>query len=638
MLSSALLISQSSQGQMTGSQSNDLTRKFSQAIIFKEISKIESYIKEQPELVNAELPGEDTPLIAAARWQDEKAAEILLAHGADVNATGQRGETALHLAAIHDDASLVRLLLRHKADPNAANSDDYTPIMSAKSLEVFKQLVAYGADIHIQTRFGDTALTRAVESKTGTNVVRFLLEEGADVTGSPTLCTAVDFGGDTNVTKLLIPYFRKSKSSDAPKSFAELLGYLIRRDNVNEVLAILDASLGLEASPLHKAVRDGDYMAVREMLTSTPAGVDERDFFGWTPLHIAIIAKRSELAKLLLAAGANVNTLDGIDNTPLLWAAYLGRSDIAETLVRHKALLNLGGNDGNTPLKTVIQHGFTPIATMLITNGADVNEAAPLHVAAARENVEVVKLLLDHGANPNATEGNYSDVRSALDIAVTGDSPAIVRLLIANGAKLTTQMQTFNGGGTTLFHLWAGRSTRMSAISHVPPVTTKGNPEIADMLLAKGCDFNAKDGDGLTPLHIAVGRWFFRYEVIPGHTNREFQLSDDYVMKDFGKEPTLWLLDHHADVNAKDNEGKTPLHLIVTTGNLKTIQCLLDHKADVNATDNGGKTPLALFEDMKIQEEKYGHGWIFQVDVKAVEKILLENGAKGPILSQYPGQ
>jgi hypothetical protein len=56
----------------------------------------------------------------------------------------------------------------------------------------------------------------------------------------------------------------------------------------------------------------------------------------------------------------------------------------------------------------------------------------------------------------------------------------------------------------------------------------------------------------------------------------------------------------------------------------------------VNATDKDGKTPLALLEDMKIKEYQWPNSE--PIDFKAVEILLLEHGAKGPILSPKPSQ
>jgi ankyrin repeat protein len=52
------------------------------------------------------------------------------------------------------------------------------------------------------------------------------------------------------------------------------------------------------------------------------------------------------------------------------------------------------------------------------------------------------------------------------------------------------------------------------------------------------------------------------------------------------------LCEHHADVNAKDNSGLSPMHYCVQTINRDAAICLLNHKADINASDAKGRTPL----------------------------------------------
>ena len=315
---------------------------------------------------------------------------------------------------------------------------------------------------------------------------------------------------------------------------------------------------------------------------------------------------KTQIAEMLISNNATLDAQDDISNTPLLWAAYFGYADMVALLLHHKANMdiqgntvfnsgNFGGND--TPLDLAIEQGFAPIAAMLITNGANLGSHkfysdTPLHLATSKENVELMKLLIAQGANVNArSQASWTMPLTCLDIAVRDNSPEAVSLLIANGASIQTQQRTHSWTNTTLFHLWAEGS---------------GNTNIADQLLAAGCDPNAKNGDGQTPLHIAVG----------------------------SKEKSLWLLNHKVDVNAKDNNGQTPLHLIVTSGNTNAIQLLLDFKADVNATDNKSKTPLTLLENLKLNQFHSGRGT--RIDFKAVENLLLKNGAKGPVLTPDP--
>ena len=96
----------------------------------------------------------------------------------------------------------------------------------------------------------------------------------------------------------------------------------------------------------------------------------------------------------------------------------------------------------------------------------------------------------------------------------------------------------------------------------------KGHKEITELLIAKGADVNAKEEDGWTPLHYAV------YE---GY-----------------KEIAELLIAKGADVNAKEEDGWTPLHDAATK---EIAELLIDNGADVNAKDGTGSTALDTAEE-----------------------------------------
>jgi cytohesin len=622
--------------QLGRSQQQKFSGDFDFALMSGNVEEVRQFIQRDPKFITQNPHGAMTPLVEAAQLGKYEMVELFVTNNADINAHGVWGYTALHFAASRGDAKMVEFLVKHKADVNARSNDGLTPIILAiRSAEVIKLLLANGADINAHGG-RNTALSQAVGNpqSVGAGVVELLLTNGADVTISEDegFFQAVLFHDDTNVIKLLVPYYANSTNPAAQKLLRGALEIALDRNRTKMASAILSASIQLQTNLLQKAVAIGNVAAIRSLLATNPTSVNNRDFLGWTPLHLAALSGQTAIAETLLSNQADVDSQDDIGNTPLHWAAFFGHSDLVELFLRHKANMDVKGNtefntlgDGeDTPLDFAIQQEFTSIATMLITNGANLGPhkfygETPLHIATSKENVELIKFLLAHGANVNALRGaNYK--QSPLDIAVGGDSPEAVRLLIANGASLQTRMQTHSGGSTTLFHLWANT----------------GNTNIADQLLDTGCGVNAKDGDGQTPLHIAVGQWHFTYKADPNITNTNRKWPSDFIMEDSGKEATLWLLNHKADLNAKDKNGQTPLHLVVTRGNIKAIQCLLDYKADVNATDINGKTPLALLEDLKIREERNPHG--MTVDFKAVENLLLEHGAKGPVLSPKPSQ
>jgi uncharacterized protein len=119
-------------------------------------------------------------------------------------------------------------------------------------------------------------------------------------------------------------------------------------------------------------------------------------------------------------------------------------------------------------------------------------------------------------------------------------------------------------------------------------VAGQDEPEIAELLIARGANVSAQNDEGMTPLHIA------QYASIIGV-----------------------LIKHGADVNAKANNGWTPLHVQSQegedTGALETMEALLAVKADPNIKDKNGNTPLT-FARQRQEPEKI--------------EMLLANGAK----------
>ena len=137
---------------------------------------------------------------------------LLLEHGADPNASiGYSQDTPLHMTA---DPLIAALLIAHGSDVNAQNRDGEMPLTIANSVEIFTLPVASGADINASGRGGWPPLHSAVYGFQDAELVKLLLERGADI-------NAISAAGETacDAAKVAIG---DRQPSDSPSAMAEM--------------------------------------------------------------------------------------------------------------------------------------------------------------------------------------------------------------------------------------------------------------------------------------------------------------------------------------------------------------------------------------------------------------------------------
>jgi len=204
----------------------------------------------------------------------------------------------------------------------------------------------------------------------------------------------------------------------------------------------------------------------------------------------------------------------------------------------------------------------------------------PLNIKEAIEmnDTNAVKRLINDGFDINMSTGNINE--TPLFLASVCRRPDMVKLLLELGANpLAT-----NKWGETSFH-------RAVAL---------GNKKVAEILLAKGSKYDIKDAFGRTPLYVAakeaqeeMALWLLELGADPNIMSKNSSESILFNAANRG-EPKLIraLIDSGARIEGKGPRGKTPLHMLVFHGDLENIKLLINKGADVNATDSIGQTPI----------------------------------------------
>ena len=416
----------------------------------------------------------------------------------DVNARQTDGSTALLWAVYKGDADQVRTLLKAGADASIANEFGATPLSEAArtgNTQILAMLLKAGADPKAVNQEGETALHEV--ARTGNiESARLLLKAGAHVDAREKWGqqTPLHWAASQNQPEMI--RFLVSHGADVDARAAV-------RDWQRRVTAEgrpKDMNRG-GFTPLLFAARDGFVDSVQALLQGK-ADINQPDPDGTTPLLLTLINGHWDTAKLLIDSGANVNDWDFWGQSPLYIAVdmnilpagfrvELPTTDAANGVEVIKMLLARGANP-NVQLKL-----RPPYRNAVQDRGADatlVTGATPLMRAATGGDVEVVKLLLDTGAMvdlPN--EDNTTPLMAAVSAAGTrgknkteDQALAVVEVLHAAGASVNTADRR----GLTAIHSAAFR----------------GWNKIVTALAGWGANLDAKESDQLTPLDYAMGR------------------------------------------------------------------------------------------------------------------------------------
>ncbi|XP_070184345.1 serine/threonine-protein phosphatase 6 regulatory ankyrin repeat subunit C-like [Littorina saxatilis] len=193
---------------------------------------------------------------------------------------------------------------------------------------------------------------------------------------------------------------------------------------------------------LMNAVKAGDADSLRDLLHRGVSAMSKDDD-GNHPLHQASKCGNVEVARILVAWNADVNAVDFRMHTALHYASSMGHKDVVCFLLKKGADINVAEKDGWTAVHLAASKGHTGILELLITNNATQSNNAvnvptvtgdtPLHVACTSRQLGTVKMLLQSGADPHASD---QDGKTPLHTACFHGCIDIAYVLMQYGASL----------------------------------------------------------------------------------------------------------------------------------------------------------------------------------------------------------
>jgi ankyrin repeat protein len=444
--------------------------------------------------------GADLQGTSALHWaayrEDIEMVRLLIDAGADVIAVNRYEYVPLYFAVGNGDAVMIRALLEAGADPNWVDPTGETLLMSVSrvgKVDAARALVEHGAAIDAgDTEYDQTALMMAVREGS-TEIVGLLLDEGAD----PNAVTRVG------------PEPRWVLPNSQP-GFSFGIGIVRGGSPPRGRRAPIAGGL----APLHYAARDGRLEAAR-LLLDAGAEIDRPNPDDITPLFMAIGSGHADVAHFLIERGADINASDWYGRTPL-WSAVEARNqDIHNGTLEHmvdreplvgliETLLDRGADPNSRTTETFpIRNHVLPITSSL--SWVDFIGQTPFITAALSGDLTVMRMLLDHGADPHIE-------------TLEGTSA----LMAAAGVNWVVA-QTFDEGTEALLEAvtlcWElgldVNDTNSMGVTPLMGAANRGSDDIIRFLVEKGARLDARDNEGRNALDWASGVFLATHAAVP---------------------------------------------------------------------------------------------------------------------------
>ena len=410
-------------------------------------------------------------------------------------------------------------------------------------------------------------------------------------------------------------------------------------------------------SPIHGAVQSGDMARVKTLLKEG-ANVNAVVNNELTPLAIAVKRKNAQIVRMLVEAGAEINRGEKTKQSAMQLAFQGQNPELIAYLLKQGGNPLAVGKGGFGLLTTAVEkldlEGARKLlekgASSLLKEGANVNavvnnELTPLAIAVKRKNAQIVRMLVEAGAEINRGEKTK---QSAMQLAFQGQNPELIAYLLKQGGNplavgkggfglLTTAVEKLDlegarkllekGASANILTKNEGQSLLFRTIFKVntdyyrqPRVNQIRSLEMARLLLKHGANLEFKARYDETPLIFAIRMdniWMVKLFLEHG-ADIGRSLLPALRGRSFREEILALLLEKGVKINRQDQNGRTALMVVTKDGRSPwPIQWLVDHGADINMVDKSGKTAL----------DQLGRGYY---DDKK-RKVLIESGAKSAL-------
>ena len=277
-----------------------------------------------------------------------------------------------------------------------------------------------------------------------------------------------------------------------------------------------------------------------------------------TPLHYAAYFGHFEIVQILLENGARLRERNLLGETALCIAIKKGHCQIFKYLIQKGADIDVW-REMCGPVIIAIIHSQIDVLKLLLKHGAEVNfqhfeYRTPLQYAIKNQNLEMIHELLTHDANPNFSNENQMRFPALKQALKTGNLE-IIKLLVNSGAIgacfLYEAIKSTNAIDNVKMLLQFGLEVNGTHEDipfertplHIAIIKDYGNLEIVTLLIQYGADVNAKDEELQTPLHYA-----FKYKVLELKLLKILMLNgaNPYLKDDEGESTIERSLNHNA--------------------------------------------------------------------------------------------